>query len=86
MQLTVKSKAYLIWCICFKKATLNLGCPNLEKEIFALKCGWSEYIPLLQDHTAKPIAPSPNIATDDPSSTFAVLQAAPTPEKITCAQ
>jgi hypothetical protein len=31
-------------------------------------------------HTANPIHPSPNIATVDPGSTFAVFQAAPTPK------
>ena len=31
-------------------------------------------------HTANPIDPSPNITTVDPVSTFAVLQAAPTPK------
>lgn len=36
----------------------------------------------LQDHTANPIEPSPNMATVVPASTFAVLQAAPTPTNI----
>lgn len=31
--------------------------------------------------TANPIAPMPNIATEDPGSTFAVFQAAPIPGK-----
>lgn len=31
--------------------------------------------------TAKPIDPRPKMATVDPGSTFADLQAAPTPEK-----
>lgn len=31
------------------------------------------------NHTANPIDPSPNMTTVDPASTFAVLQAAPTP-------
>lgn len=35
----------------------------------------------IQDHTANPIDPSPKTTTVDPVSTFAVLQAAPTPLK-----
>lgn len=34
----------------------------------------------LQIHTAIPMDPNPNITTVDPSSTFAIFQAAPTPE------
>ena len=36
--------------------------------------------------TAKPIAPNPNIATDDPGFTLAVLHAAPIPVNITIHQ
>lgn len=35
---------------------------------------------VVQKHTANPIDPRPNMTTVDPASTFAVLQAAPTPE------
>ena len=34
----------------------------------------------LRMHTANPTEPSPNIATVDPGSTFAVLHAAPNPK------
>ena len=40
----------------------------------------------LRVHTANPIEPSPNIATVDPASTFAVFQAAPTPKNPSCPQ
>lgn len=37
-------------------------------------------MPRLRSHTANPIDPSPKIATEDPGSTSAVLQAAPNPK------